>query len=150
MRREAELAYAGKHSSSVGRAFEIGDAAAALYWTQQVRRIGYRARITSDHQAYDEVVEISFPQRTAPVFRVHRGLRSVVVTCPFGRMSFATLTQALLSIVPLSHDQEARMAGIAARASRQDCGAFGGSSLLGRIGRALQRRRWHVGLASPG
>ncbi len=74
----------------------------AARWAEQAAPLGYRAVITPCHAQAEEVIEVYVPGVRAPVFRARRGGASVLVTDCIGlTLSFPTLADALLAMVPL-------------------------------------------------
>ena len=86
-----------------GCAFSIEDALIASRWAEQILLRGYRAVVTPWHDDADEIIEVYIPSAKTAAFRVHRTAQSVLVTDCIGlTLSFPTLPDALLAMVPLS------------------------------------------------
>jgi len=86
-----------------GHAFSIEDALVAGRWAEQILSRGYRVVITPRYKDAEEIIEVYIPSTKTPVFRVHRTLHSVLITDCIGlTLSFSTLADALLAMVPLS------------------------------------------------
>lgn len=86
-----------------GHAFSIEDALVASCWAEQILPRGYRVVMTPRYEDADEIIEVYVPSAKTPVFRVHRTLRSVLITDCIGlTLSLPTLADALLAMAPLS------------------------------------------------
>lgn len=86
-----------------GCAFSMQDAVIATRWAEKIRPRGYRVVITTRYGNADEVIEVYIPDVEMPTFKVHRGSETVLVTDCIGlTLSFPTLTDALMTMVPLS------------------------------------------------
>lgn len=85
------------------RAFSIRDALIASRWAEQIRPRGYRVVITPRYEDAEEIIEVYIPNAKTPAFRVRQTEHSVVITDAVGlSLSFSTLADALLAMVPVS------------------------------------------------
>ena len=74
----------------------------ATRWAEQVAPLGYRLVITPCYAQAEEVIEVYVPRASAPAFRAHRAVASILVTdCVGLALSFPTLADALLAMAPL-------------------------------------------------
>ncbi len=86
-----------------GCAFSIKDALVASRWAEQILSRGYRVVITPRYENAEEIIEVYIPNAKTPTFRVHRTTQSVLITDCIGlTLSFSTLADALLAMVPLT------------------------------------------------
>lgn len=86
-----------------GCAFSIEEALIASRWAEQILPRGYRVVITPNYRNADEIIEVYSPASKTPAFRVSRTARSFFTTDCIGlALSFPTLGDALLAMVPLS------------------------------------------------
>jgi len=93
-----------------GGAFTIGDALVAIRWAEQIQSRGYRVVITPRYQNSDEVIEVYIPNTTKPTFMVYHDASSVrIADCIGLTLSFPTLTNALLAMVPLPKSGRRKM-----------------------------------------
>ena len=93
-----------------GYAFSIDDALIANRWAEQILSRGYRVLITPRYKDAEEIIEVYIPGAKTPTFRVHRTPHSVLITDCIGlTLSFSTLVDALLAIVPLSKSGRQQM-----------------------------------------
>ena len=92
------------------RAFSIRDALIASRWAEQIHPRGYRVVITPRYEDAEETIEVYIPNAKAPAFRVRQTERSVVITDAVGlALSFSTLADALLAMVPVSRSGRRQM-----------------------------------------
>ena len=93
-----------------GYAFSIDDALIANRWAEQILSRGYRVLITPRYENAEEIIEVYTPNAKTPTFRVHRTAHSVLITDCIGlTLSFSTLADALLAMVPLSKSGRRQM-----------------------------------------
>lgn len=86
-----------------GQAFSIEDALLAGRWAEQIPLRSYRVVITPRYENAEEIIEVYIPNARTPTFRVHRTTQSVLITDCIGlTLSFSTLADALLAMMPLS------------------------------------------------
>lgn len=109
--RRAEYAISASCGALMpGYAFSIEDALLASRWAEQILPLGYRVVITPNYENAEEVIEVFIPNATPPAFRVHRTTNSVLVTDCIGlSLSFSTLVDALLVMVPLPRSARREM-----------------------------------------
>lgn len=124
-----------------GYAFSIEDALVASRWADQVRSRGYRVVITPDCEDADETIEVYIPNSAVPAFRLHRTSQWVsTLDCMGLTSSFASLTDALLAIAPLSKSGRQAMLKGARPAWLPPCPTYKGaaaSSLWSRMAKTM-------------
>ena len=82
----------------------------ASRWAEQILPRGYRVRITPWHEDAEETIEVYVHCSDVPTFRVRRKGKAVLLTDCIGlTLSFATLADALLAIVPLPKSGKGEM-----------------------------------------